>query len=89
MQARKTLLFNNGETWVKNVGNEGLDVPMGCFDGAEICELMGIYNLHQLQNVMRKENASLYRDDSLCILRNLAGPEVERIRKRIIKIFND
>ena len=54
MQARRKLLFNNGECWVKKVGNEEFDVPMGCFDGAEICELVGIYNLHQLKNVMGK-----------------------------------
>ena len=89
MQARRTLLFNNGEPWVKKVGNEEFDVPMGCFDGAEICELVGIYNLHQLKSVMRKENAGLYRDDGLGILRNLSGPEVDRMRKRIIKIFKD
>ena len=50
---------------------------------------MGIYNLHQLKNLIRKENAGLYRDDDLVILRNLSGPEVERIRKKIIKIFKD
>ena len=88
MQARRKLLFNNGECWVKKVGNEEFDVPMGCFDGAEICELVGIYNLHQLKNVI-KESAGLYRDDGLGILRNLSGPEVDRIRKRIIKIFKD
>ena len=47
----------------------------------------GIYNLHQLKNVIRKENAGLYRDDGLGILQNLSDPELERIRKRIIKIF--
>ena len=88
MQARRTL-FNNGEPWAKKVKNEEFDVRMGCFDGAEICELVGIYNLHQLKSVMRKENACLYRDDGLGILRNLSDPEVERIRKRIIKIFKD
>ena len=62
---------------------------MGCFDGAEICELVRIYNLYQLKNVIRKGNAGLYRDDGLGMLRNLSGPEVERIRKRIIKIFKN
>ena len=89
MQAKRTLLFKNGENWVRKVGNEEFDVSMRCFEGDEICELVGIYNLHQLKNVIRKENAGLYREDGLCILRNLSGPEVERIRKRIIKIFND
>ena len=89
MQARRILLFNNGESWVKNVGDEEFDVPIGCFEGAEICGLVGIYNLCQLKNVIRKENAGLYRDDGLGVLRNLSGPEIERVRKRIIKIFKD
>ena len=45
MQARRTLLFNNGDHQVKEVGNEEFDVFMGSFDGAEICELVGICNL--------------------------------------------
>ena len=89
MQARRTLLFNNGEPWLKKVGNEEFDIPVGCFDGDEIRELVGIYNLHQLKNEIRKENAGLYRDDGLGILQNFSGPEVERIRKRIVKIFKD
>ena len=89
MQAKRTLLFKDRENWVRKVGNEEFDVPMGCFDGDEICELVGIYNLHQLKNVKRKENAGLCREDGLGISRNLSGPEVERIRKRISKIFND
>ena len=56
MQARRTLLFNNGKPWIKKYGNEEFDVPMGCFNGAFFCKLVGIYNLHQLKNVMRKEN---------------------------------
>ena len=71
LQARRTFLFNNGEPWVKKVENEKFDIPMGCFEGAEICELVGIYNYYQLKNVPRKENAGLYRDDGLSILRNL------------------
>ena len=60
---------------------------MRYFHGAEICELVGICNLHQLKNVMRKENAGLYRDDGLGIFRNLSGPEVERIRKRSLGLW--
>ena len=48
MQARKTLLLNEGIPWVKKDGNEDFDVPMGCFDGAEVCELVGSYILQQL-----------------------------------------
>ena len=60
---------------------------MGCFNGAEVCELVGVYILHLLKTVMRKENVGLYRDDGLGILRNSSGPEIERKRKQIIQIF--
>ena len=37
MQARKTLLFHEGVPWVKRSDNEDFDVPMGSYDGAEVC----------------------------------------------------
>ena len=86
-QSRGTLLFNSKEPWLKKSGNEELDVSLGCFDGAEVCELVGVFILHLLKTVMRKENVGLYRDDGLGILRNSSGPEIERKRKQIIQIF--
>ena len=35
-QSRKTLLFNEKIPWVKKDGSEDFDVPMGCFDRAEV-----------------------------------------------------
>ena len=87
MQSRRTLLFNNKKPWLKKSGNEEFDVPMGCFDEADVCELVGVYILHLLRTVMRKENVGLYRDDGLSILQNSSGPEIERKRKQTIQIF--
>ena len=81
MQSRRKLLFNNKDPWLKKSGNEEFDIPMGCFDGAEVCELVGVYILHLLRTVMRKENFGLYRDDGLGILRNSSGLEIDRKRK--------
>ena len=77
MQSRRTLLFNNKEPWLKKSVNEEFDVPMGCFDGAEVCELVGLYILHLVRTIMRKENVDLYCDDGLGILKNSPGPENE------------
>ena len=88
-QSRKTLLFNNEEPWVKKHGDEEFDVPMGCFDGAEVCDLVGIYSLNLLKTIIRKENVGLYRDDGLGIIRNSSGPEIDRMRKQIIKVFKE
>ena len=37
MQSRKTIPFHNQEPWVKREGDEDFDVPMRCYDGAEVC----------------------------------------------------
>ena len=68
MQSRKTLLFQNSESWVKKTGNEDFDVPMGCYDGAEVCELVGSFILNKLTSIINKSNMGLYRDDGLGIV---------------------
>ena len=86
MQSRGKLLFNNKDPWPKKSGNEEFDVPMGCFNGAEVCELVGVYILHLLRTVLRKENVGFYCDDGLGILRNSSGPEIEQKNPQIIQI---
>ena len=43
--ARKSLLFDSTGVWVKNDDNPLSDVTMSSFDGAEVCELVGLYLL--------------------------------------------
>ena len=86
--ARKSLLYNNDEPWLKK--ESGLfDVTMGAYDGAEICELVGIFLQSRLINFIDKHNIGLYRDDGLAILRNISGPQSERVKKAFQKVFND
>ena len=47
---------------------------MGCFDGTEICELVGSFILNKLYNVLFKENVCLYRYDGLAALKSTSGP---------------
>ena len=68
MQSRKTLLFNEKNPWVKRCGDEDFDVPMGCYDGAEVCELVGSYLLKKVSNIVDKKSIGLYRDDGLAVL---------------------
>ena len=42
---------------------------MGCYDRAEVCELVRCYILNQLSTVMRKELIGLSRDDGLGIMK--------------------
>ena len=65
------------------------DMIMGSFDGAEVCELVGIYILCFLEKLINKKNCGLYRDDGLLILRNVNGQQIDQMHKNIIKIFKD
>ena len=62
---------------------------MGCYDDAEVCEIVGSYVLNLLSNILGKHILGLYRDNGLAIIRNLSGPENERKRKAIIKLFKE
>ena len=71
----------------KKKNNSEFDVTMGSYDGAELCELVGLFLLHEFSPIIPKKLAGLYRDDGLAILRNSSGPNTYRIKKRIIKLF--
>ena len=54
---------------------------MGCYDGAEICKLVGAHIQNKLCKLMNKKDFGLYRDDGLVILRNTSGPKaIENVR---------
>ena len=62
---------------------------MGSYDGAEICELVGLYLLNQLSTVIDKSSVGLYRDDGLAAINNENGPKLHRISKDIIALFKE
>ena len=45
---RKSLLFHENEPWKKKKTESCFDVTVSSYDGAEICELVGIYLLTRL-----------------------------------------
>ena len=87
MHARRTLLFSDETPWTKKNNTSDFDVPMGSFDGAEVCELVGAFLLSELSEVIDRSDIGLYRDDGLGVMRNIGGPEIERRKKKIIQIF--
>ena len=85
---RKSLLFSQNNAWVKK-DNPEFDVTMGSYDGAKICELVGLYLLEELTNIIPKESVGLYREDDFAILPNTSGPETEILKKMIRKLFQN
>ena len=49
-QARKSFLYIDGKPWVKR-GDQNFDVGMGSHDGAQVCELVGLFILSQMTHL--------------------------------------
>ena len=65
------------------------DVLMGVYDGAEICEFIGIFLLNLLGRQCDTKNIGLYRDDGLSTFKNCSGPQMEKIKKQAQNVFKD
>ena len=76
----KSFDIGMGEPWSKKNG-KSFDIRMGDYDGAEASDLVGLYILNKMCDIIKKEDEGLYRDDGLSVL-DLPGPEIERIRKK-------
>lgn len=85
--SRKSFLFNDQYVWKKKSNDSFFDVTMGSYDGAEICELVGIYLTNLIKNKLPMLNFGLYRDDGLGTHDKLPGPQISKIQKDLIKIF--
>ena len=62
---------------------------MGSYDGAEICEFVGLFILNSLAKIIPINQLGLYRDDGLIIMHKKSGPQFEKIRIDIIKVFKN
>ena len=82
---RKSLLYHDGEPWQKKEGS--FDVTMGSYDGAEVCELVGLFFLDILLNRYKTASIGLYRDDGLAAFKNTPKRQGDSIRKELIKLF--
>ena len=57
---------------------------MGAPDGAEVCELVGLFLLNEVRNNIPDLNFGLYRDDGLGYHKsNIPVPRMEQIRKEL------
>ena len=87
--ARKSLLFYREKTWIKKNHDSLFDVTMGSYDGAEVCELVGLFLLNNLAEKFGKESVGLFRDDGLLILKGTGGRQADQARKDLHRIFNE
>ena len=85
LQARKSLLVFDGSHWTKKT-NPGFDVPMGGFDSAEICDLVGLFLLSELEKLNLNAKLGIYKDDCLGVSKSTPR-QIEAMKKKICTTF--
>ena len=74
------MLFHSNQPWIKR-DIYTFDVTMGAYDGAEICEVEGIFMLSLLSKKYSSNNIGLYLVDGLSVSRNIGGQQVGKHKK--------
>ena len=85
MKSRMAMMFVDGSPWVKKDG-ELFDVGMGFFDGAECCEIVGLFLLAEMKENGIVTETGIYRDDGLSAC-DLPAREVENLKKKMCEVF--
>ena len=84
-QARKPIMVFDGKYWTKQK-NPNFDVAMGSYDGAEICDLCGLFLLAELNKLRLNATFGSYKDDGLGV--STASPrQIENIKKKICELY--
>ena len=60
---------------------------MGSHDGAEVCELAGLFMLNKLSKNFDKDNIELYRYDGLSVFKDHNGHQNDKVWKEMIDLF--
>ena len=84
---KKAFLYTGEKVWAKK-GEDKFDVGMGAWDGAETCEVVGLYILDQLKRKIKDLEQGLYRDDSLGVVETTPR-NAEKIRQKIHVVMEE
>jgi hypothetical protein len=85
IHTKRSLLYHKDSPWIKKDTGNMFDVTMGSYDGAETCELIGMYMLSFIASKFKNE-IGLYRDDGIAVCK--ATPkEIEKTKQEVNNVF--
>ena len=85
IHSKRSLLYHQNSPWTKKNSDSTFDVTMGSYDGAETCELIGVYMLSLIAPKF-KDEVRLYRDDGIAVCK--ATPrEIEKTKQEVSNVF--
>ena len=86
----KSFLVYNNCVWLKKDMSDGFNISKESFYGAEVCELVGLLILNEIgkETTFEQNKFGIYRDNGLAIIESKSGQVIERLSKRLRKVFN-
>ena len=66
-----------------------LGVAVGVYDGADLFKHFGTFSLKKFSEICTKTEVGLYRDGSLSIFRNESDTQLEKIKKKLQRLFKE
>ena len=88
LHSRKSMLFTQDKEWIKK-GTGLFDVTMGCYDGAEICQLVGTFVLATITKATPTASIGPVQGRWPWCAVDTPGSKADRIRKDLIKMFEE
>ena len=85
MHTCQTIIFYDNRIWTKKTNKNNFNIAMGSFQGAEVCDLIGLHILSEISPITGPSNIGLYRDDGLAIIKQPSGTTLEKMKKSLIK----
>ena len=65
------------------------DVAIGAYKDAEVCKLVSTFLLEKISEICNEGDIGLYRDDGLAVFRNKSGTQLEKIKKKLQRLFKE
>ena len=82
---KEAYLFMDNKPWRKKTA-VNFDVTMGSYDGAECCELVGLFLLNNIKQIIPNKQVGLYRDDGLAVVQG-NNSQLKRMEKKLHQLF--
>ena len=77
----------SNEVWIKRNSESLFDVAMGCFDGAEIFNLVGLYLLNTVAKKFGNKYVGPYRDNGLILIKGNSARVADKFRNDLQTLF--
>ena len=86
----KSTIFYKNQTWEKINTPNLFNVSMGSYNGAEVCDMVGLFMLNEIKktNIFQNDEFGIYRDDGLAVIQSKSPRTAENTAKTLHRIFN-